>query len=163
MVPTKWRVWALYINPEKNNPKKIRVVKNKEGRETQLKIPIRLLAEERELVPECAALIDTGAEICVRRKGLIPENYLRPAQKPLTLVGANERRLEGGDKEVTLTSSIWATPKGSQTPVEFRVPTVFYVADIRTTVILSYEWCQRKGVDVSPREHGLVCHRGDVE
>ena len=41
----------MYINPEKNNPKKIRVLKNKGGRETQLKIPTRLLTEEKELVP----------------------------------------------------------------------------------------------------------------
>ena len=48
------------------------------------------------VVPSCTALIDTGAEICVVKKGLIPSELLQPAKKPLRLVGANERRLEGG-------------------------------------------------------------------
>ena len=65
--------------------------------------------------------------------------------------------------EATLTMSIIATPKGSTGQVEFRIPTTFYIADIRDSVILSYDWCRRRGVDISPKEHGLVCHKGGVE
>ena len=161
--PTPWGVWVMYINPNLPNPAEIRVLKNTEGRETQLKIPIRLLCEEREIVQECTALIDTGAEICVLRKGLVPEEYLSPAKKPLRLVGANERRLEGGEKEVTLILSIWALPKNSAEAVEFRIPTTFYVADIREPAILSYDWCRRKGIDILPRAHGLICRKEGVE
>ena len=91
MSPTRWGVWIMYINPDLDSPTKIRVLKN-----TQLKIPISLLVEGKTVIPDCTALIDTGAEICVIRKGLVPEGQIRPAHKPLRLVGANERRLEGG-------------------------------------------------------------------
>ena len=90
----------MYINPNVAEPKTVRVLSG--CRETSLRIPVRLFAGEDEVTPTCPALIDTGAEICVLKRGLIPDKYLRPATKPLRLVGANERRLEGGDKEVTL-------------------------------------------------------------
>ncbi|EPS61993.1 hypothetical protein M569_12800, partial [Genlisea aurea] len=122
-----------------------------------------LLADEKLVVPDCTALIDTGAEICVLKKGLVPPEILSPAKKPLRLVGANERRLEGGDKEVTLLMCLWATNQATQKKIQLRIPTTFYVADIKDPLILSYAWCQGRGVDILPRKHGLVCKRKGEE
>ena len=155
--PTRWGVWILYINPNVAEPKTVRVLSG--CRETSLRIPVRLFAGEDEVTPTCPALIDTGAEICVLKRGLIPDKYLRPATKPLRLVGANERRLEGGDKEVTLNLCVGAIQQEDNKKVELRVPTTFYVADVKDPLILSYEWCRQRGFDISPRKHGLLCSR----
>ena len=141
--PTRWGVLILYINPNVAEPKTVRVLSG--CRETSLRIPVRLLAGDDEVTPICPALIETGAEICVLKRGLIPDQYLRPATKPLRLVGANERRLEGGDKEVTLNLCVGAIQQEDNKKVELRVPKTFYVADIKDPLILSYEWCRQRG------------------
>ena len=97
--------------------------------------------------------------VCGLKRGLIPDQYLRPATKPLRLVGASERRLEGGDKEVTLHLCVGAIQQEDNKKVELRVPTTFYVADVKDPLILSYEWCRQRGFDISPRKHGLLCSR----
>ena len=111
--PIPWGIWVMYIQPPTDATKTVRVLRNPEGRETQLRISERLENNHKEVV-QCPALIDTGAEICVIQKGLVPEDLLRPAQRPLRLVGANERRLEGGDREVTLTLCTWGVNMGSK-------------------------------------------------
>ena len=152
----------MYVQPPTDATKTVRVLRNPEGRETQLRISVRLENNHKEVV-QCPALIDTGAEICVIQKGLVPEDLLRPAQRPLRLVGANERRLEGGDREVTLTLCTWGVNMGSKKKYELRISTIFYVADIKDPLILSYAWCSGKGVDISPRQHGLLCSRKGEE
>ena len=155
--PTHWGVWIFYINPNAAETKTVRVLTG--CRETSLRIPVRLFAGEDEVTPLCPALIDTGAEICVLQRGLIPEKYLRPTEIPLRLVGANERRLEGGDQVATLNLCVGATLSENNKKVELRVPTTFYIADIKDSLILSYEWCRQRGFDISPRKHGLWCSR----
>jgi hypothetical protein len=78
--PTRWGVWVMYINPSEGHTKRVRVLQGKEGWETQLKIAVSLLVDEKTVVPECTALIDTGAEICVIQKGIIPPELLSPAK-----------------------------------------------------------------------------------
>ena len=129
--PTRWGVWVMYINPDVTEKRFVRVLSGKGGKETSLRIPVRLLAEEKELSTSCQALIDTGAEICVIKKELVPPEIVRPAQKPLRLVDPNERRLEGGDTEVTLTMCVSGVKTGSDFKYELRIPTTFYIADIK--------------------------------
>ncbi len=43
------------------------------------------------------ALVDTGAEVNIIRKGVIPENFLQKDSHPLTLRGANETKIKGGN------------------------------------------------------------------
>jgi hypothetical protein len=93
--PTRWGVWVLYI-PGPNQPTRVQTVSSARGGETQLRVKVRLLAEECEAAPPCHALIDTGAEVCIVRKNLIPQQFFQPAERPLRLVGANARKLEGG-------------------------------------------------------------------
>jgi len=37
-----------------------------------------------------------------------------------------------------------------------KIPTYFYEADIKDDMILSYNWCRLRGVDISARHHGLL-------
>ncbi|EPS62093.1 hypothetical protein M569_12700, partial [Genlisea aurea] len=158
--PTRWGVWVLYIPAKSNEMRTVRVVENREGgNEKQLRVVIRLTAEDREVVPPCTALIDTGAEVCLVKRGLIPPELFRPARQPLRLVGADGNTLPGGDKEVVLEVGLKGILKDSKKEAVLRIPTIFYEAEVKDPVILSYGWCQVRGFDIFPRLHGLNCKR----
>jgi hypothetical protein len=122
----------------------------RKGGETQLRVKVRLLAEECEAAPPCHALIETGAEVCIVRKNVIPQQFFQPAERPLRLVGANARKLEGGDKEVLLMVCISGVHTKTNQRVELRILTTFYGAAIKDDIILSYDWCIKGGVEIHP-------------
>jgi hypothetical protein len=160
--PTRWGVWVLYI-PGKNPQVAIQTVDPSGGNEARLRLDIRLLANNQEVVSQCTALVDTGAEICLVKKGLIPSDLFVAAQRPVRLVGANGKRLEGGDREVTLTLCIQGVRLGTTQKIELRIPTTFHEAEIMDDAILGYVWCAKRGVDISPRRHGVICLRKGQE
>ncbi len=43
------------------------------------------------------ALVDTGAEVNIIRRGVKPENFFQRDSPPLNLRGANETKLKGGN------------------------------------------------------------------
>ena len=154
--PTRWGVWVLYI-PGKDSEVVIQAIDPSVAVETKLRLEVRLLAASRQVASPCEALIDTGEKICVVREGLIPSDLFVPAQRPLRIIGANGRRLGGGKREVTLTLCIQGVRLGTTQKVELRIPTTLYEADIVDDIILGYVWCQKRGVDISPRRHGVIC------
>jgi len=65
------------------------------GRDKQLKVKIGWEVEEEEFSP-LLALIDTGTELCLVNKGLIPKHLFQPAKRRLHLFGANGQVVKGG-------------------------------------------------------------------
>jgi hypothetical protein len=55
------------------------------------------------------------------------------------------------------------TQVGTDKSVELRLPTWFYSADIREDMILSYEWCRLRAIDISARHHKILCLKGGQE
>jgi hypothetical protein len=47
--------------------------------------------------------------------------------------------------------------------VVVRAPTTCYEAEIGEDMILSYAWCQGRGIDISARHHGLLCVKAGME
>lgn len=47
--------------------------------------------------------------------------------------------------------------------VEMRMLTWVYSTDIREDIILFYEWCQLRGVDISASKHGLLSLKSGQE
>jgi hypothetical protein len=45
---------------------------------------------------KCEALIDTGAEVCLIRTGVVPSSTFVLAERPIRLVTANRQTLKGG-------------------------------------------------------------------
>jgi hypothetical protein len=78
-------------------------------------------------------------------------------------LGANNQRLEGGEKEALLSLCFRGIDSCSQKESELRIPTWVYEADIREDFILSYPWCRRRNMDILARKHGLSCKRGGKE
>ena len=136
----------------------IKVAKsNGQEGEKHLKIRVGLTREGMKPVEKCEALIDTGAEVCLIRGNLVPEEFYQPAVRPLRLWAANKQLIKGGQDEVLLTLVVEGSQVTTAKAVELRLPTWFYVADIQEDIILSYEWCRLRGVDISARHHGLLC------
>ncbi len=93
---------------KKEEKSHIRVTQVPEGhkKDIHLKIMVSLDKDGVRHVDECSALIDTGAEVCLIRQGLLPEFLFQPAENPLRLIAVNKQRLAGGDKEVLITMVI---------------------------------------------------------
>ena len=125
--------------------------------ELQLKIILDLRCQGMEDIKGCKALIDTGAEVCLVRKDVIPPHLYQEAKRPVRLWAANKKLMDGGNQEVLLTLVVKGTQVGVEKSVELRLPTWFYAADIKDDLILSYEWCRLRGIDISARHHGLLC------
>jgi len=125
-------------------------------KDTHLKIMVSLDKDGVRHVDECSALIDTGAEVRLITQGLPPEFLFQPADKPLRSIAANKQRLAGGDKEGLITMVIPGVHMIDKKAVKMRIPTWMYSADIREDIILSYEWCSFRAVDISARKHGLL-------
>ncbi len=58
-----------------------------------LKIWLDVIVEDKTF--SIRALVDTGAEVNIIKKGLIPQEYLQKDSNPLALRGANETKLKG--------------------------------------------------------------------
>lgn len=108
-------------------------------------------------LPGCqtTVLIDTGAEACLIRKGLLPASAFRNAVTPLRLVAANQGRLPGGNLQVEVDIHFNATDVDSKIKKVVRVPTTLYEAEIEEDVILSYQWMGERDVIINPRQHGV--------
>ena len=92
--PTRWGIWVFYFQGTPKDTAVCMVTGPSKG-EQQLRVRV---SDECEVVRPAEALIDTGAEVCIARKGTVPPEFFRPSQRPLQSVGANANRLESGDK-----------------------------------------------------------------
>jgi hypothetical protein len=113
---------------------------------------------ERELV----ALIDTGAQVDLIRRDLVPEELTRPATARIRLVMANAQPLKGGKREVEADLVFAGHDEDTRKPVEVKAPTVLYLADINDDIILSYSWLGSRQFAVYPRQHGLKGRQGNT-
>ena len=52
---------------------------------------------------EITAFIDTGSEVSLVRRGVLPDDMLQPAERPLQLVTANGQVMRGGMREAKAT------------------------------------------------------------
>ena len=103
-----------------------------------------------------SALVDTGAEVTLVRKGLLPDHYFRRSAVPRRFVGANQIVLEGGSHELACTMLFDGVDPDTGVGVQVEYHTVFYDAQIGVEAILSYEWLHKNNVDVQCRKHGLA-------
>ena len=114
-----------------------------------------------ELGPAVSVFIDTGADICLIKRGLVPMSELRPARQPMRLCGANRGAIAGGQFEVSAKIRFMGHDAATGKPVAITVPTTLLEADIDEEVILSLQWLGERNFDVCARDHGLMGHLGD--
>ena len=130
---------------------------------------IKVLNRERQLIVRTVvvingtrrrarALIDTGAEANLVRRGWLSDEELLPARNPLTLITADGTQMAGGDKSfkgsLSLSAMLRKFPEPASMPktggdVE-SFPVEAYAADISYDMILSYEWMAKHRLTIVP-------------
>ena len=107
--------------------------------------------------------MDTGAEVNIIRRGVIPENFLQKDSHPLTLRGANETKLKGGNLCIRGVCTMEGKAVVGQQPVKIQCALHMYEADISVQAILSYKWLADQNFIVHPRRHGLYFQDENLE
>ena len=101
-------------------------------------------------------LIDTGSEVNLIRRGIIPPHLLTPVKRPLRIATASHELMPGGDKEVACKIVLTGIEHDTRAPRAVKVPTTLYEADIGVEAILSYEWLTTYNFLVNPGLHALM-------
>ncbi|EPS71058.1 hypothetical protein M569_03701 [Genlisea aurea] len=130
---------------------------NCEGTPPSLHIPTRIFGEDGPR--RIRALIDTGAEVCIVRPGIVHPHQLRPARKILRMRTANGGILEGGLFETLVVLEMMAVDTETGKDCLIRLPTWCYEANVNDDIILSYRWCQGRAMEILCQEHGMRCRR----
>lgn len=102
--------------------------------------------------------VDTGSEISLVRRGLIPDELLQQARCPIQLLTANGQLMKGGSREVCVELRLTGVEAGVEKKVALVTPTSLREADMEEDVLLSYGWLADRNFDVFAREHGLMGH-----
>ena len=101
-------------------------------------------------------LVDTGAQVNLIRKGLIPEEFLEVAERPLRLRTVSGQQFEGGERQVLLDLGFQTTIEAEYTRQEDWFDANFFEADIKIDGILSFPWLVNKWLGVIPHLKALV-------
>ena len=101
------------------------------------------------------ALIDTGAEVNLVRKGLVFANYFQPSLRPKRFVTADQAVMEGGAREVPCEFLLHGADMDTGLTTQVVCHTRFYDANIGVDAILSYEWLRQADIEIRCRRHGL--------
>ena len=124
------------------------------GAQTKLLMQVTLrMRDGSEL--DIRALVDTGSEVNLVRRGLVPYHLFRASARPKRFVTASHAVLEGGTEEVPCDLIMAGVDVDTRQKAEVVCPIAFYDADIRADALLSYEWLRQHNVDVRCRRHGL--------
>ena len=101
------------------------------------------------------ALVDTGAEVNLIKKGLIPERHLRTPPSPITIITADSSNMAGGNLGVMGLATFQGVETDLKIPIDVQCPIHLYEANITSQAILSYEWMATHDFMVVPRRHAL--------
>ncbi len=85
------------------------------------------------------ALVDTGAEVNIIRTGIIPHQSLQHDSHPLTLKGADDACLKGGNLCVIGVGELVGHDIESQRNVHVQCAIHMYEANITVQAIISYK------------------------
>jgi len=105
------------------------------------------------------ALVDTGAEVNLLRKGLVDERDFVESDRPRRFVTANQELMDGGLVEVPCTLFMEGVDMDTGRQVWAECPITFYDANVGVDALLSYEWLRKEDIDVQCRNHGLLVNR----
>ena len=119
-----------------------------------LKLKVVLVTPDLNEI-QADALVDTGAEVSIIKKGLVPDSLLMEAKQPLRLVAANSQTMQGGTMEVQVELRLQARNFDTREHLTVATPCVFYVAEMEEDLILANIWLGMRDMVVNPRQNGL--------
>ena len=101
-------------------------------------------------------LVDTGAEVNLVKKGLIPEFLFYPAKKPLKFETANGQSLAVGSQCTKVKLRLLLEKNEGIGPEGVEYDAEMYEANIRVDAILSYPWLAQTKLGIFPHHQALV-------
>ena len=125
------------------------------GEELQLVMLLEAYPSNKKM-RKIKALIDTGAEANLVKRGLFERRLFGEAEKPVQLIAANGQRLGGGTKTIKLDMGFNPSEGGSITQDKLWYEAECYEADINIDVILSYPWMCKNKIGIFPHHKALV-------
>ena len=141
------------------SPKIAEPSSDSEHRHIRLRIPVTL-SLSNGWSKEISAFIDTGSEVSLIKRGLLPDDSMRPAGRPLQLVTASGQVMRGGAREADTSLGLVGRcfDSGRKKKVALQTPTVLLEADMAEDVLLSYQWLGTRHFDIHARDHGIMGH-----
>ena len=115
-----------------------------------LKIPVVAEFEDGTKV-DLLVLLDTGAEVNIIKKSLVPSGVSRMSHKPIRFVMASSEVMAGGERESFSQLSIRGRATDTSSDAEAILPITWYEADIAADAIVSLAWMSRWNIDVRSR------------
>ena len=105
------------------------------------------------------ALVDTGSEMNLVRRSLLPPSCFNPAVTKGNFRAANQTLVPGGEFESTFNLVMDGTEIDLGTKITLELPITCYDAEIGVDLIISYKWLAAVAADVIPRKHGIMVNR----
>ncbi len=127
----------------------------KTGTINDVKLHILVTVRHGKTRTQVMALIETGAEVCLVKKGIFPQECIQRSAKPVALTVANSQLVVGGFNEALLTLEFVAKDRTTTNELKVSTPSLLFEADIGQDMILSYAWLAERGFDVCPQRHGI--------
>ena len=127
----------------------------REGRHIQTVLDMDVELPNGDFLP-LKILVDTGAQVNLVRRDLVPRQDWRPAPNPVRLITANSSILRGGDKVVELGLNFNVCEDGFVQPQPISFKGDFYGAEVEFDAILSYPWLRENSVGVFPHRDALA-------
>ena len=135
----------------------LRVVHTPYGDKRRLHLKVRVRCGKKEVIGD--VWVDTGAQVSLVQKGLFPEEFTKPSQRPVRLKVANGEILGGGTHEATMGMELWEQgclnrPDMSKWIVRFGN---FYATDISDAyIIMGYVFMVSNAIGSLPHHVTLV-------
>jgi len=120
-----------------------------------LKIPVVAEFEDGTKV-DLLVLLDTGAEVNIIKRSLVPPGVSRISHKPIRFVMASSEIMAGGERDSFSQFSIRGKATDTSAEAEAILPITWYEADIAADAIVSLAWMSRWNIDVRSRNHGVM-------
>ena len=97
---------------------------------------------------EILALVDTGPEVNLVRKGLLDERHFNRTRNPKRFVAADQGIMEGGLLELPCELLLQGTDVDTGRATQVACPITFYDAGIKVDTILLYEWFRQADIEI---------------
>ena len=108
--------------------------------QTRLFIPVELRVGP-ELTVRTAALVDTGCESNLVRRGLVPAHFFHKASRPIKFVAVNKTVVTGGRQELCAQLGFEGVDIDTEMITPLELTFICLEADIGGgDVIISYKW-----------------------
>ena len=121
----------------------------------RLSVAASLILRDGTVVP-VSALVDTGSEVNLIRKGLLDLSQTKACGPEVRFCAVNKQSLGKEHRQVSCEIAIRGAARDTAVSKDVICPIKAYDAPIDVDMILSYEWLARQNAQVYPRRHGVA-------